>query len=389
MPDPLSAPPHAVSDQPAATAADPGKGEAESQKASAEAALHYPLGDALPPTGRTLEVAPGVRWLRMSLPFALDHINLWLLRDRLDGREGWSVVDCGIDNPTTRAAWEQIFANELQGLPVLRVLVTHMHPDHIGLAHWITDRWSTAEHPCRLWISSTDWQAAQLASRGAAGAGGGMAAEFFCLHGITDEAVLQQVARRSGHYASMVPQVPARYRRLMQGQQVDIAGQAWACLAGYGHAPEHISLHQPEMGVLIAGDMVLPRISTNVSVYPMEPEADPLTLFLTSLDRLDALPPATLVLPSHGRPFTGMHTRIVQLHAHHEARLADALQACRQRPQAAADLLQLLFRRTLDLYQTTFAMGEAVAHVHALWSRGLLAPEDGPDGVRRWRATSA
>ena len=353
-----------------------------------EAALPYPLGDALPAPGRMLEVAPGVHWVRMALPFALDHINLWLLRDRLDGREGWTLVDCGIDNATTRAAWEEVFAQELQGLPVLRVLVTHMHPDHIGLAHWITDRWSTAAQPCRLWISATDWHAAQGAVRGTGGAGGDMAAAFFRLHGLTDAAVLEQVKQRNGHFASLVPRLPPHYRRLMEGQGVEIDGAGWTCLAGYGHAPEHISLHNPTQGVLISGDMVLPRISTNVSVYPMEPEADALTLFLQSLDRLRALPAETLVLPSHGRPFTGLHTRIDQLHAHHEARLADAWAACAARPCSAAELLPVLFRRPLDLHQTTFAMGEAVAHAHALWARALVAPVDGADGVRRWRAVA-
>ena len=384
MPDPSSTRPAAV---PAALPAD--LPAAPSGPASAaETALHYPLGDSLPQVGCSLEVAPGLRWVRMALPFALDHINLWLLRDRLDGREGWTVVECGIDDEATRAAWEQVFSHELQGLPVLRVLVTHMHPDHIGLAHWITERWSTADQACRLWISSTDWHAAQMASQGIGGAGGDMAADFFRLHGLVDAAVLAQVRQRRGHYAGMVPQVPARYRRLMDGLDVAIGGTGWRCLAGYGHAPEHISLHSPAQGVLISGDMVLPRVSTNVSVYPMEPEADVLTLFLNSLERLRTLPAGTLVLPSHGRPFRGLQTRIDQLQAHHEARLAEARDACAARPSTAADLLPVLFRRTLDLHQTTFAMGEAVAHVHALWTQGRVTPEDGRDGVRRWRATT-
>src|SRR3954470_19812189 len=138
-----------------------------------ERQLQYPLGETLPETGRTLEVAPGVRWLRMQLPFALDHINLWLLRDEIDGRDGWTIVDCGITNDATRAAWEQVFETELQGLPVLRVVVTHMHPDHMGLARWLTERWS-----CRLWISATDYNAARLASTSTTGFGGEAAAAF-------------------------------------------------------------------------------------------------------------------------------------------------------------------------------------------------------------------
>ena len=342
--------------------------------------LQYSFGDTLPPTGTTLEVAPGVRWLRMPLPFALDHINLWLLRDRDEaGREGWAIVDCGIANDPTRAAWEQVFANELQGLPVLRVIVTHMHPDHIGLAHWLTDRWGV-----RLWISATDYNAARLASQSTTGFGGESAAAFMASHGLTDPDAVDKVRKRSNYYASMVPQVPARFRRLLGGDTLRIGEHDWSCHAGYGHAPEHISLHCAALGVLVSGDMVLPRISTNVSVIDLEPEANPLPLYLASIGRMLALPAETLVLPSHGKPFRGLHTRVGQLVAHHDDRFADLMAACAQAPQTAASLLPVLFRRPLDLHQTTFAMGEAIAHLHALWLRGELKRELGEDGVLRF-----
>lgn len=350
-----------------------------------ESALAYPFGDTRPEPGTSLEVAPGVRWLRMPLPFALDHINLWLLRDRQDGTAGWTVVDCGITSDSTRSAWEQVFANELQGLPVLRVIVTHMHPDHVGLAHWLCERWSTPERECRLWISATDWNAARMASQSTTGFGGDSAARFFGRHGLTDEDSLQKVRARSNYYASMVPQVPARFRRLMDGMTVEVGGRRWRCIAGYGHAPEHIALYADELGVLISGDMVLPRISTNVSVIDIEPEADPLPLYLRSIAALRALPADALVLPSHGKPFRGLHERIAQLEEHHEARFADVLAACTQTARSAAELLPVLFRRPLDLHQTTFAMGEAIAHVHALAHAGRLRAEPGADGVLRWR----
>jgi glyoxylase-like metal-dependent hydrolase (beta-lactamase superfamily II) len=355
-----------------------------------ESALHYPHGDTLPAPGTTLELAPGVRWLRMALPFALDHINLWLLRDVQDGPDGkvqgWTIVDCGIANEATKALWEQIFATELQGLPVLRVVVTHMHPDHIGLAHWLCARWSTPERECRLWISGTDWNAARIASLGLTeGFGGDGAARFFALHGLTDPASLAQISSRNNYYASMVPAVPARYRRLMDGQVLTINGRAWHCIAGYGHAPEHIALHSPELGVLISGDMVLPRISTNVSVIDIEPEADPLPLYLRSIAAMRTLPADTLVLPSHGKPFIGLHARIEQLLQHHEDRYAEVLQACSDQPCSAADILPVMFRRPLDLHQTTFAMGEAIAHLHGLAGRGLLQAQAGADGVLRYR----
>ncbi|MFO1338803.1 MAG: MBL fold metallo-hydrolase [Burkholderiaceae bacterium] len=347
-----------------------------------ESALLYPFGDRLPALGEVVEVTPGIRWLRMGLPFALDHINLWLLRDRDDtGRDGWAIVDCGIATEATRQAWEQVFASGLDGLPVLRVIVTHMHPDHIGLADWLCERWA-----CRLWVSATDWNAARMASQMTTGFGGESAARFFARHGLTDPASLDQVRARRNYYASMVPAVPAMFRRLMDGQRLRIGGLDWQAIAGYGHAPEHIALHSPVAGVLISGDMVLPRISTNVSVIDIEPEADPLSLYLQSIDRLSHLPADTLVLPSHGKPFTGLHERIAQLQSHHEDRLADALAACAERPCSAADLLPVLFKRALDLHQTTFAMGESIAHLHALQRQGRVRAEEGGDGVLRYAA---
>jgi glyoxylase-like metal-dependent hydrolase (beta-lactamase superfamily II) len=354
--------------------------------------LQYPLGDVLPEAGHTLELAPGVRWLRMALPFALNHINLWLLRDRDEtGREGWAIIDCGIADEATRGAWERVFAAELNGLPVLRVIVTHMHPDHIGLAHWLTERWNV-----RLWISGTDWNAARMASLTTTGFGGSSAAAFMASHGLTDPDAVAKIKARSNYYASMVPQVPGRYRRLMQDAVLRIGDHDWRCLSGYGHAPEHISLYCASLGLLISGDMVLPRISTNVSVIDIEPEADPLPLYLKSIERLRALPTDTLVLPSHGKPFGGnaaasgaggLHTRIDQLKSHHDERFAEVMEACAQAPQTAASLLPVLFKRDLDLHQTTFAMGESIAHLHALWLGGRLKRRLDAEGVFRFSVT--
>ena len=348
-----------------------------------ESELSYPFGDTLPAQGRTLSVADGVHWLRMRLPFALDHINLWLLRDRQDGRDGWTVVDCGIDDAPTRAAWEEVFAIGLQGLSVLRVICTHMHPDHIGLAHRLTERWS-----CRLWISATDWNAARVASSAIGDAhSGDSAADFYARHGLNDAVALERLRRRSNVYASMVRQVPAQFRRLMDGMRLRIGAHEWRCIAGYGHAPEHIALFCPALNVLISGDMVLPRISTNISVYDIEPEANPLPLYLDSIRAMRAaLPADALVLPSHGKPFGGLHPRIDQLLAHHDERFAEVLKACAEAPHTAAELLPLLFKRELDMHQTTFALGEAVAHVHALQAEGQLRQLPMADGVLRYAA---
>lgn len=350
-----------------------------------ESELSYPLGEALPESGGMLEVAPGVRWVRMGLPFALDHINLWMLRDEIHGQAGWTLVDSGICNEATKAAWEQVFAAHLDGLPVLRLIVTHFHPDHMGLAHWLTDKWN-----CRLWISATDYNLARLASGSTVGMGGGAAAVFFASHGLIDEESLAKIRGRANYYPSMVPAVPASFRRLMNGGRIQIGGHAWTCIAGYGHAPEHMSLHCPDLGLLISGDMVLPRISTNVSVVDVEPEADPLTLYLASIQEMLKLPADTLVLPSHGKPFTGLHARVDQLREHHDERLAEVLAACTAKPCHAAELLELLFKRKLDLHQTTFAMGESVAHLHALWLAGQLTRRlDAEDGIYRFSAVAS
>jgi glyoxylase-like metal-dependent hydrolase (beta-lactamase superfamily II) len=354
-----------------------------------EALLNYPLdtaaGQTLPEAGSTLPIAPGVKWIRMALPFALNHINLWLLRDTVDGVEGWTVVDCCIDRPESRAQWEQIFTNELEGLPILRVIVTHMHPDHIGLAHWLCERWTTAEHTCRLWISATDFNAARMACQVAAGHGGHAAADFVQSHGIDNPEHLSMIRERSGYYASMVPRVPHQYVRLMDGMGVKIGLHTWQCISGYGHAPEHIALHCPALNLLISGDMMLPRISTNVSVYDLEPEANPLALFLDSLVKMKPLPENTLTLPSHGKPFLGLHERIRQLEQHHAERLAEVIEACKQAPQTAHDIVAIMFKRELDLHQLTFAQGEALAHAHLLWHAGQLARSK-QTGVYRFSA---
>ncbi len=347
--------------------------------------IHYPLGDVLPPEGGTITVAPGVKWIRMGLPFALDHINLWLLRDRqpdVHGTlvEGWTVVDCCIDSPSTRAQWEQVFASSLEGLPILRVIVTHMHPDHIGLAHWLCERWNV-----NLWISATDYQVARVAVYDRNGFGGEAGADFYTLHGMQDGEFLQHVRGRASYFPTLVPALPPRFRRLMDGDLLEIGGRVWQCISGYGHAPEHIALYCGELSALISGDMVLPRISTNVRVHASEPESNPLRLFLTSLLRYLVLPEETLALPSHGKPFQGLHERIHQLQSHHQDRLNEILVAAEERSLSAFDVLPIMFKRKLDAHQMTFAMGEALAHLHWLWFEGRLQRIWDANGVHRFQ----
>ena len=349
-----------------------------------ELELHYPWGDTLPEPELGLQVAPGVHWVRMELPFALNHINLWLLRDEVDGVPGWTVVDCCIDRPASRAQWEGIFKQAMQALPILRVIVTHMHPDHIGLAHWLCERFQAP-----LWISATDFFTARSASLGRHHFGGDGAAQFFAQHGMTDPTALEAVRDRQDYFKRLAPALPMSFRRLLDGHRLMIGGREWRTISGYGHAPEHMALHCPSLQLLISGDMVLPRISTNVSVFDTEPESNPLTLFLDSIDRFVSLPEDTLVLPSHGKPFTGLQARIRQLHDHHDDRLREVMQACHERPCSAMDIMPVLFKRDLDLHQTTFAMGESLAHLHALWHDGLLSRQRDDTGVLRFSPSAA
>ncbi|MES2508375.1 MAG: MBL fold metallo-hydrolase [Pseudomonadota bacterium] len=356
-----------------------------------EQQLDYPFGDALPEGGSAMVVAPGVKWVRMALPFALDHINLWLLRDEMEDPhkpgtvlQGWTIVDCCVSRDESKAQWASVFESQLEGLPVLRVIVTHMHPDHVGLAAWLCERWTTPSHICRLWISATDYNVAKLSSQTTTSFGGEGAAMFFASHGLNDKDSFEQIRARKGYYADLVPSVPPNFCRLMDGLDVRIGGRSWRCISGYGHAPEHMALYCEELKVLISGDMVLPRISTNVSVYEQEPEADSLRLFLTSIARFLPLDSTTLTLPSHGKPFRGLQTRIVQLQDHHRDRLAEVMEACTEKPCSGADILPIMFKRKLDLHQTTFAMGEAVAHLHLLWHEGRLKRGLGADGVYRF-----
>ena len=344
-------------------------------------AVTYPLGDTLPEPSQIVEVATGVFWARLPLPFALDHINVWLLRDEVDGQQGWMIVDCGVNKEVVREQWEQLFATQLQGMPVLRVLVTHMHPDHVGLAGWLCERWQAP-----LYMSMTDYMVACLWSQRrddakSSGVSGQNAAAHFGRNGLHDPDSQQKIIERAGYYPGLVAPMPSSFHRLMAGQSITIGQHSWNIIVGYGHAPEHVSLYSPMLNVLISGDMMLPRISTNVSVFDHEPEANPLPCFLRSLEAYLALPADTLILPSHGKVFRGLHGRVADLTQHHHDRLQDTLEACGSTGLSAAGLVPVLFKRKLDLHQLTFAMGEALAHLHALWYEGKLRREKREDGI--------
>jgi glyoxylase-like metal-dependent hydrolase (beta-lactamase superfamily II) len=336
--------------------------------------LQYPWAE-VPAGGAWVTLQPGLHWVRMPLPFALDHINLWVLDDEIDGCRGHTIIDSGITSDATKAAWEQLFDAHFDGRPLLRQICTHFHPDHVGLAHWLTAGGARARWQAPLWMTATEYTVARLLSQGDEG-NGAAAARHFERNGLADADALAQVrARGAGYYPQLVPAVPMTYRRVQDGDEIAIgpahARRVFRVIVGFGHAPEHMSLYCGADRLLVAGDMVLPRISTNVSVFEIEPEGNPLPRYLHSLDRLLLLPADTLVLPSHGKPFIGLHARIAQQHAHHQARLAEVLAACAA-PQTAASIVPVLFRRALDLHQTTFALGESLAHLHALWFDGAI-----------------
>jgi len=335
---------------------------------------HYPQAEP-PLAGERSEVAPGVFWLRMPLPFQLDHINLWLLRDG----DGWTVVDTGFPADTVRAAWRQVIAS-LDG-PVRRLIVTHFHPDHLGLATWLL-----AETGAALWMTSGEFLTAHAVWHEIGGHGLRFMVEQFRRHGL-DEARLAKFAQRGIGYRQAVPTLPDHYHRLRADDLVAIGGRGWRALIGYGHAPEHLALYCAELGVLISGDMLLPKISTNISVFAATPDANALRWYLDSLDDLVREIPDddTLVLPSHGLPFYGMAARVQALHAHHGDRLRALENSCRDAPQSAAGVLELLFQRALDTHQTMFAMGEAIAHLNYLEQAGRLSRRDDADGVIRFQ----
>jgi len=335
--------------------------------------LEYPWAQP-PGPAQACPVAPGVYWLRMPLPFALDHINLWLLEDG----EGWTIVDTGIGRDEVRELWRDLFRGAMGGRPVTRIVVTHFHPDHFGLAGWLHEVWDAP-----VWMTRTEWLTGCAIHADAEARFVSRQVELFRRNGL-DAARLEALERRGNAYRRIVSPPPLSFHRIRDGERIDAGGRGWRVVVGEGHAPEHACLYCEEAGVLIAGDQVLPRITPNVSLPPTEPYSDPLASFLESTRRFDSLPADTLVLPSHGLPFRGLHRRVEQFRRHHEARLVDLVAACAE-PRSAAELLPVLFNRELDVHQVMFAMGESLSHLVHATATGRLQRETGSDHVVRYR----
>jgi len=330
----------------------------------------------MPEAGKLETLAEGVHWLRMPLPFALDHINLWVL----DEDDGCTLVDCGLATEETREAWEAVFRDPAFKGPVRRVISTHFHPDHVGLAGWLCARWGAP-----LYMTQVEWLTGRMISLDTSTNIVANQTAFYRAAGCAED-FLAAVEARGNAYASRIEPIPAEFQRLRDTDTLSIGGRSWRIIVGRGHAPEHATLYCAELGMLISGDQILPRISPNVGVWANEPEAEPLSDFLASLESFKALPADTLVLPSHDRPFHGLHTRLNDLAAHHDARLADLL-AILEQPKTAMAAAPALFRRKLDHHQTGFAVGEILAHLHLLRARKQVTRTLEADGIHRYQRT--
>lgn len=328
------------------------------------APLHFPHPEA-PPNGGIVEVAPGVRWFRLPLPFSLDHINVYLIED--DG--GWAVLDTGIDDQITRDAWEAALAGPLAGTRLTRVIATHFHPDHIGLVGWLTERFGLP-----LAMSRTEYFFAQTLRANSDALRSAAHQAFYHDRGLATE--ISKALRTQGlSYLSMVTGLPTTYTRLIAGQELRVGGRDFRIYTGGGHALEQVMLYCTADKLFFAADQVIAKISPNVSVWPWEPTANPLGEYLQSLaDLREAIAGDAFVLAAHNLPFVGVHSRIDTLLAHHRERCDLIAVATREKPCSAGELVPVLFQRPLDPHQIGFAFGEVLAHVNFMLQIGELAP---------------
>ena len=314
----------------------------------------------------------------MPMPYALSHINLWAIEDG----NGWAIVDTGLQTSETTAAWRKLFSGPLGTGGTTRVLVTHMHPDHVGMAGWLTRKFD-----CRLWMTRTEYLTCRMlvADTGREAPEDGI--RFYRKAG-WDEDALEHYRTRFGNFGKMTHALPDSYRRLQDKESITIGDHQWTIVVGNGHSPEHACLYCPDLKLLISGDQVLPRISSNVSVFPTEPDADPLEDWMGSLEKLKReVPNDVLVLPAHNEPFRGLHARLDYL-ASSQVSALERLRTALQQPKRAVDVFHTLFSRQITLNdhsQLGLATGESVAHLNYLIYRGEAIAQIDDDGVAWYR----
>ena len=340
--------------------------------------LTYPYDDR-PAVGTVQEIVPGVGWLSMPMPGSLAFINLYLLEDD----DGWFVVDTGWANEETAELWDQIFNTYLGGKPVKGVICTHMHPDHVGQAQMITERFE-----CPLYMTQAEYyQARSFTVSGTGPFGSWQGKQFYARAGMplaVIEAMREAMSSRSsGGFKDVT--MPPGFVRLRDGQTLNIGGNEWKVVVGSGHSPEHACLHCSTLGIMISGDQILPIITSNVSIFPNEPESNPLLDWLSSLEQLMSTPEGTLILPAHNLPFYGVRARLRQLIDHHEDRLLAIEENCPE-PRVATDFLPVLFKRKLEGANMMMALGEALAHLQLLIYRNRI--ERTLDEQGAWRFVS-
>jgi len=341
-------------------------------------ALTYPF-DRPPENARAMEVAPGVHWIRMPLPYALNHINLWAI----DDGQGWAIVDTGARTDEGVATWRALFSQSTDGRSLTRVFVTHMHPDHVGMAGWLTRKFD-----CPLWMTKLEYLNCRVLAADTGREAPTDAIRFYRRAG-WGEAAIEDYRARFGKFGQFIHALPDSYRRIRDGETLRIGEHDWRVVVGNGHSPEHACLHCPELKLLISGDQVLPRISSNVSVHPTEPEADPMSDWLASIAKIKAeVPDDVLVLPAHNEPFRGLHARLDHLAQGHHRSLARLLKTLDQ-PKRVIDVFGALFARAIDpaegSMQLGLASGESIASLNYLLNRGELRREFDADGVAWYR----
>ncbi|MBV1914494.1 MAG: MBL fold metallo-hydrolase [Pseudomonadales bacterium] len=323
--------------------------------------LKFPFSTA-PEGGEIKQVADGVYWLRMPLPFSLKFINLWLLEDD----DSWVIVDTGVCNDETEMLWKQIFEKYLGGKPVSRVIATHCHPDHIGMAGWLTEYWDI-----ELWIPQAEWQQARMGVLADPETSAKLMSAHYDRLGIPADA-MKRMRRIGNYFKNMNGNFPITYRRVTGDSKIKINGRIWTVLIGHGHSPEHASYYCKELDVIIGGDMLLPKITPAISVSMEEPNGNPLQQFVDSLEQFYDVPDTVLILPSHEMPYYNLHTRLDELKEHHDQRCQLIVDNCEE-SKSAMEITEIMFaHRELNDFDILMALGEAVAHIHMMMYQGKL-----------------